>query len=138
MSTRHICMSGSTKVHKRLRRPCMPEYGSESRTLCIYACICIYKACEKCFSIELDVMRVIETDLIAVWIFYSFNSVFISSYIFKMFWKLIGLLSNYHNRKCSNNSKSCSFIYQSQNLTYSQTKQIVWDMSLMTMAYTPN
>ena len=44
----------------------MPEYSSEPRTLCIYACICIYKACEKCLSMELDVMKVIEVDLIVV------------------------------------------------------------------------
>ena len=30
--------------------------------------------------------------------FIPFNDVFISSYSFKMFWELIGLLSNYHNR----------------------------------------
>ena len=29
--------------------------------------------------------------------FIPFNDVFISSYSFKMFWELIGLLSNYHN-----------------------------------------
>ena len=63
-----------------MHHPCMPEYGSEPRTLHIYACICICKACKKCLSMELDVMKVIEVDLIVVWIFYSFNSVFVSSY----------------------------------------------------------
>ena len=97
MSTWHIYMLGSTRVHKCLCRPCMPEYGSESWTLRIYACVCICKACERCLSMELSVMKIIEVDLIVVWIFYSFNNVFVSSCIYKMFWKLIGLLSNYHN-----------------------------------------
>ena len=59
-------MSGSTRVHKHSRCPCMPEYGSKPQTLHIYACICICKACEKCLSIELDVTKVIEVDLIVV------------------------------------------------------------------------
>ena len=97
MSIQCIYMSVSTRVHKCLRRPCMPEYGSEPRTLHIYVCVCIYYACERCLSMELSVMKIVEVDLIVVWIFYSFNSVFVSSYIYKMFWKLIGLLSSYHN-----------------------------------------
>ena len=32
----------------------------------VYACICTCRACEKCLSIELDVMKVIEADLIVV------------------------------------------------------------------------
>ena len=40
-----------------------------------------------------------------------------------------------HIMKVLSDSKSCSSIYQHQNLTYSQTRQIAWDMSLMTMAY---
>ena len=43
-------------------------------------------------------MEIVEVDFVVVWIFYSFNDVFISSYSFKVFWKLIGLLSNYHNK----------------------------------------
>ena len=66
----------------------MPEYGSEPQTLHIYACICICKACEKYLLMELDVMKVIEVDLTVVWILYSFNSVFVSSYIYKMFLKV--------------------------------------------------
>ena len=42
-------------------------------------------------------MKIIGVDFIVVWIFCSFNDVFISSYSFKVFWKLIGLLNNYHN-----------------------------------------
>ena len=97
MSTWCIYMLGSTRVHKRLCRPCMPEYSSESWTLHLYVCICICEACERYLSMELGVMKIIGVDFIVVWIFCSFNDVFISSYTFKMFWKLIGLLSNYHN-----------------------------------------
>ena len=32
----------------------------------IYACICTCKACENCLSMELNVMKVIEVDLIVV------------------------------------------------------------------------
>ena len=98
MSIWHIYMLGSTRVHKHLRHPCMPEYGSESWTLCLYVCICICDACKRYLSMELSVMKIIGVDFIVVWIFCSFNDVFISSYSFKMFWKLIGLLNNYHNR----------------------------------------
>ena len=73
MSTQRIYMSRSTRVHKHLRRPCMPEYGSESQTLHIYACVCICEACERCLLMELDVMKVIEVDLIIILIFYSFK-----------------------------------------------------------------
>ena len=97
MSTWRIYMSGSTRVHKRLRHPCMPEYSSESWTLRLYVCICICEACKRYLSMELSVMKIIGIDFVVVWIFCSFNDVFISSYTFKMFWKLIGLLSNYHN-----------------------------------------
>ena len=44
----------------------MPEYGSEPQTLHIYASICTDSACEKCLSMELDVMKVIEAELIVV------------------------------------------------------------------------
>ena len=97
MSTWHIYMLGSTRVHKHLRRPCMPEYSSESWTLRIYACVCICKACERCLLMELNVMKIIEVDFVVVWIFYSFNDVFVSSWVYKSLWGLIGLLSNYHN-----------------------------------------
>ena len=40
--------------------------------------------------------------------------------------------------KCFNDSESRSFICQDLSLIYSQTKLIVWDMSLMTMAYMQN
>ena len=98
MSTWRIYMLGSTRVHKCSRRPCMPEYGSESWTLHLYVCICICEACERYLSMELSVMKIIGVDFDVVWIFCSFNDVFISSYTFKMFWKLIGLLSSYYNR----------------------------------------
>ena len=42
-------------------------------------------------------MKIIWNNFDVVWIFCSFNDIFISSYSFKMFWKLIGLLSSYHN-----------------------------------------
>ena len=44
-------------------------------------------------------MKIIWNNFDVVWIFCSFNDVFISSYSFKMFWELIGLLSSYHNKK---------------------------------------
>ena len=66
MSIWRIYMSGSTRVHKRLRCPCMPEYSSESQTLHIYVCVCICYACERCLSMELSVMKIIEVDLIVV------------------------------------------------------------------------
>ena len=43
-------------------------------------------------------MKIIWNNFDVVWIFCSFNDVFISSYSFKMFWEVIGLLSSYHNR----------------------------------------
>ena len=111
MSTQHIYMSGSTRVHKHLRRPCMPEYGSESWTLCLCVCICICEACERYLSMELSVMKIIGVDFIVVWIFCSFNDIFISSYTFKMFWKLIGLLSNYHNN-CHHTRALCLCLHR--------------------------
>ena len=112
MSTQRIYMSGSTRVHKHSRCPCMPEYGSESQTLHIYACVCICEACERYLSMELSVMKIIGVDFIVVWIFCSFNDVFISSYTFKMFLKLIGLLSNYHNRSHNSPKELEPDIYQ--------------------------
>ena len=47
---------------------------------------------------ELSVMKIIEVDFVVIWIFYSFNDVFVSSWIYKCLWELIGLLSNYHNK----------------------------------------
>ena len=64
MSTRCIYMLGSIRVHKRSRRPCMPEYGSKSRTLHIYACVCICEECERCLLIVLSVMKIVEVDFI--------------------------------------------------------------------------
>ena len=66
MSTWCIYMLGSTRVHKHLHRPCMPEYDSKSRTLHIYACICICEACERCLSMVFDVMKIIEVDFVIV------------------------------------------------------------------------
>ena len=63
----------------------MPEYGSESQTLHIYACVCICEACERCLSMELSAMKIIEVDSVVVWIFYSFNDVFVSPWVYKMF-----------------------------------------------------
>ena len=57
----------------------MPEYDSKSRTLHIYACICICEACEKCLLMEFGVMKIIEVNFIVVLIFYSFKDVFVSS-----------------------------------------------------------
>ena len=68
-----IYMSGSIRVHKCFRHPCMPEYSSKSQTLCIYACICICEACKKCLLMKINVMKIIEVDLIVVLIFYSFK-----------------------------------------------------------------
>ena len=89
MSTCHIYMSGSTRVHKHSRHHCMPEYGSESWTLHVYACICICKAFERCLLIALSVMKVIEVDFIVVWLFYSFNDIFISSWVYKIFVRIV-------------------------------------------------
>ena len=97
MSIWRIYMSGSTRVHKCSCHHYMPEYGSEWWTLHIYACVCICEECERCLLIVLSVMKMIEVDFVVPWIFYSFNDVFVSSYSFKVFWDLIGLLSNYHN-----------------------------------------
>ena len=76
----------------------MPEYSSKSRTLCIYVCICICEAWERCLLMELSVMKIVEVDFIVVCIFCSFNDVFVSSWVYKCLWGLIGLLSDYHNR----------------------------------------
>ena len=90
-------MLGSTRVYKCLCRPCMPEYGFELWTLHIYVCVCICEACERCLSMELSTMKTIEVDFVVIWIFYSFNDVFVSSWVYKMFMGLIELLSDYHN-----------------------------------------
>ena len=66
MSTWRIYMLGSTRVHKCLHHPCMSEYGSESQTLCIYACVCICEACERCLLMELSVMKIVEVDFVVV------------------------------------------------------------------------
>ena len=92
MSTRCIYMLGSTRVHKHLHCPCMPECGSESWTLHIYACVCICETCERCLLMELSVMKIVEVDFVVVWIFCSFNDVFVSSWVYKCLWGLIGLL----------------------------------------------
>ena len=62
MSIRRIYMSGYTRVHKCLRCPCMPEYGSEPRTLHLCVCICIFEACERCLSMEYSVMKTVGID----------------------------------------------------------------------------
>ena len=85
MSTQHIYMLGSTRVHKHSCHPCMPEYGSESRTPHTYACICICEACERCLSMALGVVKVIGIDFIVVLVFYSFNNVFVSCWVYKIF-----------------------------------------------------
>ena len=46
---------------------------------------------------ELSVMKVIGIDSVVVLIFYSFNDVFVSSWVYKMFMGIDWLLSNYHN-----------------------------------------
>ena len=66
MSIQHIYMLGSIRVHKCLRHPCMPEYGSESCTLNIYVCVCICEACERCLLMKLSVIKIIEVDFIVV------------------------------------------------------------------------
>ena len=60
--TAHIHV-GSTRVHKHLRRPCMPEYGSEPQTLHIYVCVCICYACKRYLSMELSLMKIVEVYL---------------------------------------------------------------------------
>ena len=97
MSTWHIYMLWSTRVHKCLCHPCMPEYGSELQTLRIYACVCICEACERCLLMELSVMKIVEVDFVVVWIFYSFDNVLSVLEFINCLWELIGLLSNYHN-----------------------------------------
>ena len=97
MSIWHIYRLGSIRVHKHLRCPYMPEYGSESWTLHVYVSICICEACKRCLSMALSVMKVIGIDLVVVLIFYSFNNVFVSSCVYKMFMGIDWLLSNYHN-----------------------------------------
>ena len=77
---------GSINVHVAL---CMPIYNSELRTLHIYACVCICEACERCFLIELSVMKIIEINFIVVWIFYSFNDIFVSSWVCKIFVRMV-------------------------------------------------
>ena len=64
MSIWCIYMSGSIRVHKRLRCPCMPEYGSKPRTLHLCVCICICEECERCLLIVLSVMKIVEVDFI--------------------------------------------------------------------------
>ena len=97
MSTWRIYMLGSIRVHKRSHRPCMPEYGSEPRTLHLCVCICICEEYERCLLIVLSVMKIVEVDFIVPWIFYSLMMFLLVLILLKCFWELIGLLSNYHN-----------------------------------------
>ena len=46
----------------------------------------------------LGVMKVIGVDFVVVLIFYSFNDVFVSSWVYKMFMGIDWLLGDYHNR----------------------------------------
>ena len=62
MSTRRIYMSGSIRVHKRSRHPCMPEYGSKLQTLRLCVCICICEACKSCLSMEYSIMKTVGID----------------------------------------------------------------------------
>ena len=105
MSIQRIYMLGSTRVHKCSRRPCMPEYGSRWQTLHIYAYVCICEECERCLLIVLNVMKIVEVDFVVPWIFYSFNDVLLVLILLKCFWELIGLLSNYHNRRVEQGSR---------------------------------
>ena len=108
MSTQRIYMSGSIRVHKHLRCPCMPEYGSELWTLHLCVCICICEACESCLLMEYSIMKTVGIGFDVVWIFYSFLIMFLLVIILlKYFWELIGLLSNYHNNMyiCWNSSE---------------------------------
>ena len=79
MSTWCIYRLGSTRVHKCLCHPYMPEYSSASRALHVYVSICICEACKRCLSMEFGVIKLIGIDSIVVLIFYSFNDVFVSS-----------------------------------------------------------
>ena len=63
----------------------MPEYSSKSQTPHIYAYICSCEACERCLSMALGVMKVIGIDFVGVLIFYSFNNVFVSCWVYKIF-----------------------------------------------------
>ena len=93
MSTWRIYMSGSTRVHKCSHCPCMPEYGSESQTLCVYACICIWMACEWYWSMVFSEMKLIGADFFVVWIFYSFNNVLLVLKFIECLWGLFGCLA---------------------------------------------
>ena len=63
----------------------MSEYSSALQTLHVYVSICICEACKRSLSMELGVMKLIGIDFIVVLIFYSFNNVFVSSCVYKMF-----------------------------------------------------
>ena len=53
----------------------------------------------------LGVMKVIGIDFVVVLIFYSFNNVFVSCWVYKIFvCEWIGLLSDYHNTPAQNSS----------------------------------
>ena len=125
MSTWRIYMSGSMRVHKHSCCPWMPEYSSKPWTLRIYACICTCRACEKCLLMELDVMKVIEADLIVVWIFCSFNDVFVSSWVYKMFMEI-----NWIAQQLSQHAPSSS--------TYSDKMQKMLVLALTSMDADPN
>ena len=59
MSTWHIYMLVSIRVHKHSHCPYMPEYGSEPQTLHLCVCICICEACESCLLMEYSIMKTV-------------------------------------------------------------------------------
>ena len=59
----------------------------------------------------LGVMKVIGIDFVVVLIFYSFNNVFVSCWVYKIFvCEWIGLLSNYHNKYKTSGSISSNIL----------------------------
>ena len=52
-------------------------------------CVCIWMACEGCLLMAFSVMKLIGIDFVIVLIFYSFNNVFVSSWVCRIFMGIV-------------------------------------------------
>ena len=82
MSIWCIYSSGSIRVHKHLL---IRLNAAPNRKHFVCVSICIWMACEGCLSMAFNVIKLIGVDFDDILIFYSFNDVFVSSWVYRIF-----------------------------------------------------